>query len=103
MNIRLNNLLHGTDARIICGDGKKKITAVEYDSRKIVPGALFIAVKGFTSDGHDYISKALELGASAIVVDGNRDNYPDEELISMAGDATVIEIRDTRKAMASLS
>lgn len=37
------------------------------DSRKVVPGSLFVAVSGINTDGHDYINKALELGAVAVV------------------------------------
>ena len=43
------------------------IGSVTADSRKVVPGSLFIAVKGFASDGHDYICQAVRSGASAIV------------------------------------
>ena len=46
------------------------------DSRKCVPGALFIAVKGFGTDGHAYIGKAVENGASAIIFE-NPDFRPE--------------------------
>lgn len=49
------------------GDIGTEITMVTDDSRKCVPGALFIAVKGFGTDGHAYIGKAVENGASAII------------------------------------
>lgn len=38
---------------------------VEFDSRKIVPGGLFVALPGVRADGHDFVSKAIELGATA--------------------------------------
>ncbi len=44
-----------------------EITGVAYDSRNVQPGYLFVAVQGFTVDGHDYISKALEQGAAAVL------------------------------------
>ena len=44
-----------------------EITGVAYDSRNVQPGYLFVAVQGFTVDGHDYISKALERGAAAVL------------------------------------
>lgn len=47
------------------------ITGISIDSRAVQPGHLFVAMKGGRSDGHDYISKAIELGAVAIV--GERD------------------------------
>ena len=43
------------------------ITAITSDSRAVTPGSLFIAVKGFASDGHKYIASAIEKGAVAIV------------------------------------
>jgi UDP-N-acetylmuramoyl-L-alanyl-D-glutamate--2,6-diaminopimelate ligase len=43
------------------------VTGVSFDSRKVKPGHLFVAVKGTLSDGHEYIKKAIDLGAVAIV------------------------------------
>ena len=44
-----------------------EITGIYSDSRQVEPGSLFVAVKGTLVDGHDYIDKAIELGAVAIV------------------------------------
>jgi len=43
------------------------ITGIQFDSRKVLPGNLFFAVRGLTSDGHAFIETAIEKGASAIV------------------------------------
>ena len=51
----------------VVGDVKVAISAVVNDSRKVCPGALFVAVKGFATDGHKYIDAALEAGAAAVV------------------------------------
>ena len=45
----------------------RNFTLITADSRKVVPGALFVAVKGFASDGHDYIQAAIEKGATGII------------------------------------
>jgi UDP-N-acetylmuramoyl-L-alanyl-D-glutamate--2,6-diaminopimelate ligase len=45
------------------------ITAVEYDSRKVKPGALFVAMRGESTDGNKFISAAIEQGAAAVVTD----------------------------------
>ena len=45
----------------------KDFTLITADSRKVVPGALFIAVKGYASDGHDYIQSAIDKGATGII------------------------------------
>ena len=47
-----------------------EITAVTYDSRKVKSGTLFVAIKGFQVDGHNYISQAIENGAAAILSNG---------------------------------
>jgi len=45
-----------------------EISAIAYDSRRVVPGGLFVAIEGFKSDGHDYIPQARARGAAACVV-----------------------------------
>lgn len=45
----------------------RQITGVQYDSRKIQPGDIFVAIPGLTSDGHQYIMDAIRRGASAVV------------------------------------
>jgi UDP-N-acetylmuramoyl-L-alanyl-D-glutamate--2,6-diaminopimelate ligase len=49
------------------GDEERLITGVTADSRDVRPGSLFVAVKGTKSDGHAYISKAVEAGATAVI------------------------------------
>ncbi|MDO4956760.1 MAG: UDP-N-acetylmuramoyl-L-alanyl-D-glutamate--2,6-diaminopimelate ligase [Bacteroidales bacterium] len=51
----------------ITGNEEIEITGVNMDSRLIKEGHMFVAVKGTQADGHNYISKAIELGATAIV------------------------------------
>ena len=43
------------------------VNGIQFDSRKVIPGNLFVAVRGTTSDGHDYIGLAIEKGATAVV------------------------------------
>ena len=50
------------------GDLQREITGVNIDSRKVVTGDLFVAVKGTQADGHLYIPKAIEQGAAAVLV-----------------------------------
>ena len=45
----------------------KDFTLITADSRKVVPGALFVAVRGYASDGHDYIQAAIEKGATGVI------------------------------------
>ena len=45
----------------------RNFTLITADSRKVIPGALFVAVRGYASDGHDYIQSAIEKGATGII------------------------------------
>ena len=44
-----------------------EIKEVRYDSRAVQPGDLFVAIRGYATDGHKYIAKAMEQGAAAVV------------------------------------
>ena len=63
--MKLSEILNGIEYTLTGGD--VEITSVEYDSRKIKAGSLFVAVKGYQTDGHLYIDKAIENGAAAVL------------------------------------
>lgn len=86
-------LFEKLDYSCVCGDMDTEITAVINDSRKIVPGCLFICIKGASFDGHDFAQQAVEKGAAALLV---------SEDLAVTG-ATVIKVPDTRRAMALVS
>ena len=65
----LERIISGCGITAVEGDTSIRISAVCNDSRKVVPGALFVAVRGFASDGHSFIATAVEKGAAAIVFD----------------------------------
>lgn len=65
--MRLEDIIKGTGASIILGDANTEINSICSDSRKAAEGALFIAVKGCSIDGHDFIDAAVKAGASAVV------------------------------------
>ena len=65
----LERIISGCGITAVEGDTSIRISAVCNDSRKVVPGALFVAVRGFASDGHSFIATAVEKGAAAIVCD----------------------------------
>ena len=65
--MRLESILRNSGAEILHGTPDTEISAITSDSRQAGAGSLFIAVKGVDRDGHDYIDKALEAGASAVV------------------------------------
>lgn len=63
----LSDILYKTRIEEITGSTNMAISSVTFDSRKVKKDSLFIATVGVTVDGHTYIDKAIELGASAIV------------------------------------
>ena len=71
-----------------------EITGITNDSRKVRPGYLYVAIKGYKADGHNFIKKSLECGAQAIV---------SEEKLSLDTSIPQIVVRNTRKALSSLS
>jgi UDP-N-acetylmuramoyl-L-alanyl-D-glutamate--2,6-diaminopimelate ligase len=71
----------------------KNFTLITADSRKVIPGALFVAVKGFSSDGHDFIAGAIAKGAAGIIC----------ERIPEGVDTTGVEVEiveNSRRALA---
>jgi UDP-N-acetylmuramoyl-L-alanyl-D-glutamate--2,6-diaminopimelate ligase len=63
----LKDILYKVSLTSTYGDMNVDVKGVCFDSRKVEPGFLFVAVKGTMSDGHEYINKAADLGATAIV------------------------------------
>jgi len=68
------------------------IRGVAYDSRAVAPGDLFVALRGASADGHDFVRQALELGAVALLVE-----EPPEAALRAGGAAVVVP--DTRRAL----
>ena len=73
----------------ISGNTEIDIKGIAYDSRKVKEGYLFIAIKGFETDGHKYIDSAIKNGAGAIL--GEED---------IECDCTYVKTEDSRKALA---
>ena len=65
--MKLSELIQHFDTVSVQGPADVNVTAICSDSRKVIPGALFIAVRGYASDGHAYIPQALDRGAVAII------------------------------------
>ena len=89
--MKLKELLHGLDVLELHADEALDITGVQYDSRQVTPGDLFVAISGFQTDGHKYIPKAMENGASCVVCEKKPE----------AGIAYVL-VSDARAALAAL-
>ncbi|NLA76168.1 MAG: UDP-N-acetylmuramoyl-L-alanyl-D-glutamate--2,6-diaminopimelate ligase, partial [Deltaproteobacteria bacterium] len=92
--MRLSLLLEAVKEYKYTGNPDPDITGLNYDSRKIRPGELFVAVKGNTLDGHKFIQKAIDNGAKAVLV---------EEGVIPPPDISVIKVSDTRREMSRLA
>jgi UDP-N-acetylmuramoyl-L-alanyl-D-glutamate--2,6-diaminopimelate ligase len=77
---KLKDLLFGVRLEAVQGDTDLPITSVAFDSRKVKEGGLFVAIKGDVFDGHDYIQKAIGLGAIAIVCENKPKNASEDVL-----------------------
>jgi UDP-N-acetylmuramoyl-L-alanyl-D-glutamate--2,6-diaminopimelate ligase len=82
------------------GQSDEPITGVEYDSRRVRPGSVFVAMKGGSTDGNRYVEKAIKAGALGIVTDSSPSF--DHLLVYEAG-LPVLEVEHGRRALAQAS
>ncbi len=80
------------------GTESRKFAGVSIDSRTVKSGELFIAIRGERLDGHEYISRAIESGASGIIAEYR---YPNLEQIG--ADVAVVVVEDSHEAMMRLA
>ena len=87
--MKLSELLRDVDVAELHAPADMEITDVCYDSRKAAPGAAFVAVRGYETDGHKYIPAAVENGASLVICE----EAPEAEI-------PYVLVKDSRRAMA---
>jgi UDP-N-acetylmuramoyl-L-alanyl-D-glutamate--2,6-diaminopimelate ligase len=85
----------------IAGSDDTEVSSVAYDSRKVSGGSLFVAVEGFTTDGHKYIPQALAAGAAAVILEHGKSSSLSKELAD--SDSAVFSAPDTRSALADIA
>lgn len=79
----------------VTGNTAAGIRKVVFDSRKVGPGDVFVAIRGSLSDGHDYIDQAVEAGALAVVCE----DMPAD----LVTDVTYVQVKNTQKALALIA
>jgi len=89
----LVELLQNLPIEQIAGDVNIPINSLSNDSRTVQPGSLFIAIKGYQTDGHSFIGEAISKGARAIVSEQPYSNCP----------AALIQVKNSRHAQALLA
>ena len=90
--MKLKDLLCDSKVLSMTADPETEIRDISFDSRTTQPGDLFVAVKGYESDGHRFISMALEKGAAAVLCE----DVPE-------ADGPYICVADSRLALAEVS
>ncbi|MBP6587620.1 MAG: UDP-N-acetylmuramoyl-L-alanyl-D-glutamate--2,6-diaminopimelate ligase, partial [Flavobacterium sp.] len=93
--IILKEIIYKVAIEAVKGSTDIAINKMDFDSRNIVDNDVFVAIRGTISNGHDYIGKAIELGAIAIVCDTLPENL-------VAG-ITYVQVKDTNKALAYMA
>ncbi|SHI58590.1 UDP-N-acetylmuramoylalanyl-D-glutamate--2,6-diaminopimelate ligase [Desulfofundulus thermosubterraneus DSM 16057] len=89
-----SELIEGQTCLAVGGNQQVHIAGIAYDSRQVQPGFLFVAVEGFTTDGHRYVEQAVSRGAVAVVV---------QKEIPLPSGIAFARVPDTRLALALLA
>lgn len=77
INLTLREVAEATGGRLVAADPETVVTGpVEFDSRKVAPGGLFVAFPGERVDGHDYAAGAVSAGAAAVLATRAVDGVP---------------------------
>jgi len=98
----LQRLLEDLKPRRITGDLTSEIRGIAYDSRLVDRDFAFVAIRGYSVDGHKYIDGALNRGATAIIGEAAVDSTAARESAA-GGKATYIEVADSREALALIA
>ena len=93
--MELSQLLKNIKPTQVAGSTDTDITGVNIDSRRIEPGHLFVAMKGTQVDGHKFITKAIELGAKAVLCE----DMPE----TLADGVTYVQVASTEDAVGKVA
>ena len=95
--MKLETLLEGLEYTIVQGDPDTEVADVVYDSRKVMPGCLFICIKGMNYDSHDHADEIAGAGAGVLIT---------EREVALSGNGkapVVVRVENTRYAMAFIA
>ncbi len=92
----LDKIIEGIGIKSITGRVDTEVTGVAYDSREVLPGYLFVAVRGEHVDGHDFIEDAVGRGAAVIVCEEGPSGI-------RTVTAPVVHVKNGREALAAIS
>ena len=101
--MRLEQLIEGINIKCLEGKSDVEISHLNYHSRKIGPGDLFVAMKGYAQDGHDFIGDAVSRGATAVLSELAPDMVIQKLSRKPNQMPVVIQVSDSRKALSRLA
>ena len=93
--IALKDILYKVTINAVVGSTSIDVTAIDFDSRNMKPGYVFVAIRGSLSDGHKYIDTAINQGATAVICETLPDNLRDG--------ITYVEVDNSNKALAIMA
>ncbi|TLU53330.1 MAG: UDP-N-acetylmuramoyl-L-alanyl-D-glutamate--2,6-diaminopimelate ligase [Chlorobium sp.] len=95
--LHLDMLLDAVDSLALAGEVGQGVVVrdITIDSREVLPGSLFVAVRGYCTDGHRFMSSAVDRGAAVVICE----EFPPD----MAPSCLYIQVADARKALAEVA
>lgn len=93
--MKLKDLLYRVGIEAVKGVTDIEIAKIEFDSRRVTKGDVFVAIRGSVADGHEFIGKAIDMGAVAIVCDETPD--------ALQSGVTYIQVHDSNAALAFMA
>jgi UDP-N-acetylmuramoyl-L-alanyl-D-glutamate--2,6-diaminopimelate ligase len=95
MSVKLNDIIKDIEVLQVKGSTDRVLKDITFDSRKVKPGTLFVAVRGTQADGHDFIDSAVESGSEAVVCEHLPGNVTEN--------TTFIHVRDSASVLGILA
>jgi UDP-N-acetylmuramoyl-L-alanyl-D-glutamate--2,6-diaminopimelate ligase len=86
--------MSGVDILSVSGELQIPVSGICYDSRKVIPASVFVAIRGVQQDGHQYIQEAIRKGAIAVV---------GEDVVACDPSVTYVRVSNSRAALAKLA
>ncbi len=93
--IELKEILYKVSINAVFGNTTTRVNKIEFDSRKIKQEDVFVAIRGVVSDGHDFIGKAVNQGATVVICENNPSILVDG--------VTYVNVEDTQIALAIMA
>ena len=97
--MELRDVIESIEVKAVEGSLETTVTSVCIDSRQVKPGSLFVAIRGTQTDGHQFIGKAIEQGASAIMCEESGWEEYSAHPSPLAPCPVIIRVADTEAAI----